>query len=77
MWATDLSDRSDDTIWSAADGTSPRARRNAGDDFDRACRIGSGEPAHLDVLFNHADADFAGLLPGLRALLNRIVRNAL
>jgi hypothetical protein len=33
--------------------------------------------AHPDLLFNHADADFAALLPGLRALLNRIVRNAL
>jgi hypothetical protein len=33
--------------------------------------------AHLCLLFNHADADIAGLLSGLRALLNRVVRNAL
>jgi hypothetical protein len=28
-------------------------------------------------LFIHADADIASLLSGLRALLNRVVRNAL
>ena len=28
-------------------------------------------------LFIHADADIASPLPGLRALLNRVVRNAL
>jgi hypothetical protein len=31
----------------------------------------------LGPLFIHADADIASLLSGLRALLNRVVRNAL